>query len=343
MIKPALLLAFLCSLTCALMCLDENGKPVDWFFMYKLPIIQGYTHLEDGIGYAYYDANSKTDTLSISKQTLKDVTALDHTLGPLYTKEKQNYIFGMYNDDPPYSSASSSFGHLKGVVAASENTGFWLIHSTPRFPFNSSDSYSFPDFAKIYGQHFLCVTYKTNEFEKIGKAIQTMRPKFYDTNIPQNFTKNLPTLIAALNGAYDNSANSQDIMLTSFYGKSFRHLSKTGKWGKCIYQDLISPSLNKDLLIENWMRPFTESHCPPEYNYANLNVRTISFTRDISFGYTKDHCKWAISTTGSWVCMGDMNRMASQTKRGGGSLCFEHVGLYKAMRSLVTETDSCRN
>jgi deoxyribonuclease-2 len=41
--------------------------------------------------------------------------------------------------------------------------GFWLVHSVPRFPFDraSSEPYTYPAYAKTYGQSFICLTLGT--------------------------------------------------------------------------------------------------------------------------------------------------------------------------------------
>ncbi len=41
--------------------------------------------------------------------------------------------------------------------------GFWLVHSVPRFPFarNSSEPYTYPAYAKTYGQSFICLSLST--------------------------------------------------------------------------------------------------------------------------------------------------------------------------------------
>ena len=44
---------------------------------------------------------------------------------------------------------------------------------------------------------------------------------------------------------------------------------------------------------------------------------------------------------GDVVCVGDINRMVSQKKRGGGTICLHDIGLWKSMRALVASTDPC--
>ena len=41
------------------------------------------------------------------------------------------------------------------------------------------------------------------------------------------------------------------------------------------------------------------------------------------------------------VCYGDMNRMTSQEKRGGGGLCIAHDGLYAIHNAIITKVNPC--
>ncbi|MEM7151908.1 MAG: deoxyribonuclease II family protein [Myxococcota bacterium] len=42
----------------------------------------------------------------------------------------------------------------------------------------------------------------------------------------------------------------------------------------------------------------------------------------------------ASPTTGDWVRVADINRQASQGKRGGGAVCFEHPSLWKSLSAI---------
>lgn len=46
---------------------------------------------------------------------------------------------------------------------------------------------------------------------------------------------------------------------------------------------------------------------------------------------THDHAKWAITKDNNWVCVGDINRMISQRKRGDGTIAFQSPPLWKAL------------
>ena len=65
----------------------------------------------------------------------------------------------MYTDETPSGSTYDSYGHTKGDVGFDSTSGFWLIHSTPRWPNAPPSTYNFPENEKDYGQSFLCMTF----------------------------------------------------------------------------------------------------------------------------------------------------------------------------------------
>lgn len=58
-----------------------------------------------------------------------------------------------------------------GVVGFDKSEGFWLVHSTPKFPPAKTEGYTWPETALDYGQSFLCVTYDYKSLDTIGRFI----------------------------------------------------------------------------------------------------------------------------------------------------------------------------
>ena len=114
------------------------------------------------------------------------------------------------------------------------------------------------------------------------------------------------------------------------------------------------------MIWETWRRnpSILDSFCPPEHAMPSLNAINIGFPcrhnasgagpgAHCTYHYTVDHAKWGISTpaqqpaaglrrAGSGdpqiVCVGGINRMSSQQKRGGGTVCFVHPALHDQVR-----------
>lgn len=76
----------------------------------------------------------------------------------------------MYNDEPTNYNTVSLMGHAKGIVMGDNKTGFWLVHSTPKFPQlpYQKNSYAYPKTALKFGQSFLCISMAADELDSIG-------------------------------------------------------------------------------------------------------------------------------------------------------------------------------
>ena len=146
-------------------------------------------------------------------------------------------------------------------------------------------------------------------------------------------------------------AQSSVAELTTKGGVGITHFAKSAVWGQDLYEDLVEPYYKKGFMWETWRRkPYTEpTYCSANATsgklYDSVNVMSIKFGAGTApnalFKYTRDHCKWGIASTGSTVCIGDINRMTSQKKRGGGTACIESPPLWKAMNALINSTDAC--
>ena len=121
-----------------LQCRDESGKVVDWYVAYKFPHLTGHSApLDTGYRYAFITNNSMNGFI-LSDYNITDgkKSIFGQTLSPLYsTKLDPRISYIDYNDEPPEGSGATTSvnAHAKGVVAADESHGFWLIHSVPHF------------------------------------------------------------------------------------------------------------------------------------------------------------------------------------------------------------------
>ena len=58
---------------------------------------------------------------------------------------------------------------IAGTIAFDNGSGFWLVHSVPKFPDFAKNRYVWPHNALYFGQSMLCISMKTDEFVKVGK------------------------------------------------------------------------------------------------------------------------------------------------------------------------------
>ncbi|XP_077986917.1 plancitoxin-1-like [Glandiceps talaboti] len=323
----------------AVTCLDENGNSVDWFIVYKLPVIPDHDNpdFKDGVANYYMDSNHHP----YPWQLTQTIDKLNHPVGQTIQQIYDNYAstgvaYLQYSDQPPNTQASySSRAHAKGSLCVDETSGFWMIHSIPRFPMKSSPGgqYSFANNGKTNGQTLICVTYgrsslklPKNTRDQI-KHLKYIGPKSYDFNDLASLSdKELMKGLRDVNEGVrirNVWTNVQD--LTSLGGQTFRSFAKTKDWHQDIYLELIAQELGSDLFSQTWLTS-RSTPLPSQYDssktYKVENVDCLRFN-DVTYSTTKDHSKWAVTNNDDhlWTCIGDLNRVESQKKRGGGHIC----------------------
>ncbi|XP_051967278.1 deoxyribonuclease-2-beta isoform X2 [Xyrauchen texanus] len=161
-----LVMFFVCFSQAEISCLNEDGQPVDWFLIYKLPIykmeVQG-----SGVEYMYLDPSFMN--WQLSKHTVNSSKgALSKTMTQLYSRYTSNSsVYILYNDAPPELKYPSNYGHTKGVILFDQSQGFWITHSVPHFPPFPERDYSYPASGKYYGQTLHCITYSYTQLPQI--------------------------------------------------------------------------------------------------------------------------------------------------------------------------------
>lgn len=175
-------------------CRDEEGKLVDWYYLYKLPNSYGdessVERKASGLNYAFITPSS-SEQWTLSQRIINDSSSMPgQTLSLVYGKKgADDNLVMMYSDQPPVGTTDGTRGHTKGVVVANDISGFWLIHSVPKFPPPAEQgAYSYPKTGTVYGQSFLCLSMTGDQLAKVGKQLSFNEPHFYSSNIP-NYLK----------------------------------------------------------------------------------------------------------------------------------------------------------
>ena len=348
-------------------CRDQNNNLVDWYVLYKLPILtyaQGFAR--NGSAYLHFSSASTEGQWSLSEVAIDDPASPPGlTLTPVYdAPERDDLQYVFYNDEWPDGSSSSTKGHTKGAVAFAGDQGFWMIHSVPKFPPAPGEGrqYSYASNGYTYGQSFLCITFPTSELDKVAKQVTLNEPFTYASKDFIYHPLKLPVVDErhpapsqqhasvpenrSLNGrepAEFAGATSNIEVISSSYGSLFTSFAKSRDYGADLYSGLVAPRLSAGLYAETW-RASLPSDCSGSYQVENVrNVTASTAQQAFDFGSTKDHSKWAVSSSAArpWVCVGDINRAETQQKRGGGTACLEHAGLWSIYSQMVTVWEAC--
>lgn len=323
---------------------NQQGEPVDWWFIYKTPEHTGSRN-NKGFDFLYFDPSS--GALQLSPVGLdQDNQALCHTLKGIFAApDSAGYL--VYNDEHADKEGNSSEkGHCKGILAFDKeaDSALFLLHSTPRFPANEEST--LPDKEAIYGQTFICITLP--DYETANQIAQQMlsqqNPQILteSSRIPPSLQDDEPLSLLFHGTGVNEEKVPSTLRFKSRGGKEFHLIAKSRKWGEDFWLDLVSPELKCDLIVETWRRGAVTPLQDERSNDFDEDTLNLNFMLNPSLSYewhyTKDHAKWAVALENStnslpWVCVADLNRMVSQEKRGGASLCFQEPRLWEALKN----------
>jgi deoxyribonuclease-2 len=324
--------------------LDENGKPVDWWFIYKVPQLSPGANSDSAIGYeyVYYDSTIDSAANKADRKVFKSPHileggdgALNRTLDLVFDKPDPTTGYVLYNDEMPASAKSrddGNLGHTKGVIAfdTATKTAYWLLHSWPKF----AEPGAKHDPTPKYGQTYLCISLDIATASQVAaQMVVHQEPQTYLCRAA-NIAKTDPLYLLTQPLKPNPPADSNVLDLKSAGGMPFKVIAKNREWNKDFWNELVGPTLKEDMDVETWIRgpipPIADSdgiHKTFDIKYINLGPLGAHW----AWPETHDHAKWGITLHSDWVCVGDINRMISQRKRGGGTIAFQNEILWRGL------------
>lgn len=316
--------------------MDENGKSVDWWFIYKVPTLTQDADSDSATGYEYVYFDAKADKVLKSPNRLdQGKGALNLTLTSVFKKPDATTGWILYNDEKPAGAPGTddgNLGHTKGVIAfdTASGTAFWLLHSWPKYAAPGAPGMPTP----MYGQTFLCISLDIVTANKIAAQMTThQQPQCY---LPRAASLNQGDALNALTRPLPQNppADADVLACKSKAGMAFKVLAKNRQWGKDFWNGFVGPQLGADMDDETWIRgpipPVADTdgiHKTFDIKFINLGPLGAHW----AWPETRDHAKWGITVGSDWICVGDINRMISQRKRGGGTIAFQSQTLWQAL------------
>jgi deoxyribonuclease-2 len=314
---------------------DETGKPVDWWFSYKVACKSDPARTSPGNNYLYYDANiAKTNKpLSLSANKIDQSTsALSRTIAQLYAATPaKNPGLGWfaYNDQNPDDKSGyknpvngkafeptkgvDSRGHTKGVLAfdLETNSGFWLVHSVPMFVLPSQDQY--PTTGLEMAQSFLCISLANADTAlALAKVMyQCYQPNVYAASaLPKALVGKTSDFRVLMMNDKVSTPTGGDAALCAIMpfasraGINFKAIAKNDHWGQTdnpklnFYNDLVGPTLGQDIDVETWQRGPIPTATDKFSTHKVVDIKDVNLKPlGASFAWpeTVDHAKLAIS------------------------------------------------
>lgn len=225
-----------------LQCLDEGGRPVEWFYLYKLP-----KHVSgEGLDYIYLHPQS--GGWKTSEKTIDDPQSIP---GSLISQLTSDDLAIMYNDEPPEQKSDETNGHTKGVVAGNSEGGFWLVHSVPKYPPSDYSNYSYPPTGHLYGQSFLCISMNAGDLDSVGSLITYNEPHIYLGQVNPTLQTTYPNLHRLASDG--KSWVTEPPFFNSKRVGNLTVFAKAHKFNKELYVDWVAPTLATNLMVESWL------------------------------------------------------------------------------------------
>jgi deoxyribonuclease-2 len=255
-----------------------------------------------------------------NEQTLfvKDVD-INIWLSNIYQYSEWKYWI-LYNDESDrIGYKHTKKGHCKGILTWDDNKIGWLCHSVPNFPrvFEGNKISTIEESELIYGQSFqyIEIPFTQTMINNIVNQIHIM-----DSNIfNKKYNETMINLIDSKNTAISKIIISDDIV----------HIAKSPLNKIDIYSDYIIKEYNYNWKVESWMR----GHCIKTPCENIVDIKNLCF-EDVNYTEKQDHSKWALSDN-EYYWIGDLNRMKSQYKRGGGGFICKDINIVNALNKLL--------
>lgn len=232
-------------------------------------------------------------------------------------------------------------------------TGFWMIHTVPRFAEPvSTGKYVYPASGKENGQTAMCISFHTKaELDNIMTQLLCIHPNVYDSHISDEISRITPKITDLISRHWPKKVSESTRQISSKNGQLFTSFARNSKSHyKELYLEIVAPGLGSDLLVETWRRGAGDplpSNCSYKYKVNNVESVELKFEpgaqvrQSSPWKYNEDHSKWAVAIDQPAACLGDINRMASQYKRGGGSLCMRNPRVWEVMKNSIHTTEPC--
>jgi len=211
----------------------------------------------------------------------------------------------------------STGGHCKGILAWNATHVSWLVHSVPNFPRKYTGSTISPiELSEhIYGQSFFHVTRQADE-AFVKQAIAHI----YLMNAHVFMKHNVPDV-----------QQPKDMISTLSFSEEITHIAKSPKNEIDIYSEYLTIYAT-DWLVETWKRGHAITTPSTVKDVTNLSIFGVKYKE------SQDHSKWATCDQYYWI--GDLNRMTSQYKRGGGGFLVKNQGVSNALKSIIVATEA---
>lgn len=325
-------LALLCLISSiySLSCICEKGDRHNWILALRLP---GSSPRQ------MFRFDTTTKSWKQAGVSSGGEEYLKRLLSQIHPKTHSYLAFNDATPDGNGAQAGETNAHAKGVLAwdSKKGEGFYLLHSVPKFPhFSKTKGFDYvtPE-SSSYGQHYLCITLKAeSHVTKLREMFDFQNSHIYVDNFDPLEKKSARRSLVSkkmLRGSDDETVSNELIW-------GWTMITKPRADENLLWDDSVVPKYKDDFAVKSWGRPASISHCKSKVKISN--VSSVGFNDDNTWDDTNDHSKWGISVKKKIFCIADMNRMDSQSTRGGSALCIDNSVVHTGFKDIVAK-DEC--
>lgn len=318
-------------------CRNEQGDEVDWFVAIRLPDSRRYWYFENR---------------ATRFRVLPDETFLRRLFEGI---DLRSDSVQLWNDEPAQTTSpllgAVMTAHDKGVLYQKSGStgGFYLLHSVPAFPSHNGVSLNFvTPTGSNYGQSMICISLKAKiQYDMLMEHINAQNSRIYFNSFASELYNREGKRISESSSKTSSTTSLKKLEVTSevldqiLPQTAFRFITKTKYNLDDPYEGVLAGAIKSNWITETWGRPYKANTCD-EPGRQIVNNQQICFG-STCYASTKDHSKWALSTSiSNLVCISGLNHMDSQSKRGGTFVCFTNMNLYLSMRPIASQYIACK-
>ncbi|KRY32743.1 Deoxyribonuclease-2-alpha [Trichinella spiralis] len=250
-----------------------------------------------------------------------------------------------YNDDPPNIPAKNRKSKAKGVLLIDKrqnDAAAWFVHTVPNFLAHLG-GYSWPQTETAKGHIFLCLSFREEFLNSVGKAIRYQEPYIYANNLPADILNQHKEL--------SNLVNGVEIRVTPFLEHA-RFVTKNaqvqaniqafGKHSKSfadIYGRVLRNKLSGNIRIWAPSDAKSKSICKGQYKLQKIDS-PIQFA-DNQVSREADSARWALVEGKNTVCLTTNDYKNSEKKVPGAAVCIENANVYNAFSQAASNVLPC--
>ncbi|XP_003373056.1 deoxyribonuclease II superfamily [Trichinella spiralis] len=317
-------------------CKDDNDFDVDWYFVYKPP---------NGL-------NTKIMKSEVNPRWSNSAASIDVTPGQSIARTMVHYVQNdpqikvlAYNDDPPNIPAKNRKSKAKGVLLIDKrqnDAAAWFVHTVPNFLAHLG-GYSWPQTETAKGHIFLCLSFKEEFLNSVGKAIRYQEPYIYANNLPADILNQHKEL--------SNLVNGVEIRVTPFLehakfvtknAQVQANIQAFGKHSKSfadIYGRVLRNKLSANIRIWAPSDAKSKSICKGQYKLQKIDS-PIQFA-DNQVSREADSARWALVEGKNTVCLTTNDYKNSEKKVPGAAVCIENANVYNAFSQAASNVLPC--